>query len=240
MKDNSDLKASLKQHREEAETREREVEKLLQKIKEIKQDKAELQLMIDGLEGEVISLKRQVAEASTLRNEKEDLLSQVRQMQASLDKARMVDTMATMEATCEPCRCKIASSKIKWKTGKKKSSVKHHQSFLNQSIKVMSGLFENFSKDGWEDMSESSDSEIPTSESLGTVIAKTAQQIPMTGKEDEREQNKIEESELPPCIVHLEGTNKSHHIKDKGVELAPFQRKKTLNSVHIIKGQDEK
>ncbi|XP_015282060.1 PREDICTED: centlein, partial [Gekko japonicus] len=240
MKDNSDLKASLKQHREEAETREREVEKLLQKIKEIKQDKAELQLMIDGLEGEVISLKRQVAEASTLRKEKEDLLSQVRQTQASLDKARMVGTMATVEATCEPCRCKIASSKVKWKTGKKKSSVKHHQSFLNQSIKVMSGLFENFSKDGWEDMSESSDSEIPTSESLGSVIAKTAQQISMTGKEIEREQNKIEESELHPCTVHLEGTNKSRHIKDKGVELAPFQRKKTLNSVHISKVNREK
>lgn len=111
--------------------------------------------MIDGLEGEVTSLKRQAAEANTLRNENEDLLSQVKQMQASLDKARMVGTTATVQATCGPRRCQTVSSKVKWKTGKKKSSVKHHQSFLNQSIKVMSGVFENFSKDGWEDMSES-------------------------------------------------------------------------------------
>lgn len=155
MKDNSDLKASLKLHREEAETREREVEKLLQKIREIKQNKAELQLVIDGLEGEVTSLKREVAEANTLRNENEDLLSQARQMQPSPDTARMVGTVATVKATCGPCRCKTASSKVKWKTGKKKSSVKRHQSFLNQSIKIMSGVFENFSKDGWEDVSES-------------------------------------------------------------------------------------
>nr|XP_056704722.1 centlein [Euleptes europaea] len=240
MKDNSDLKASLKQHREEADTREKEVEKLLQKIKEIKQDKAELQLMIDGLEGEVTSLKKQVAEANTLRNENEDLLSQVKQMQTSLDKARIADTMATLEATCGPCRCKSASSRVKWKIGKKKSSVKHHQSFLNKSIKVMSGVFENFSKDGWEDMSESSDSEIPISESLGIIISKTPQQIPVTGKKDEEEQNKMQENEMRPCTVHLEGISKSHHMKDKGVELAPFQRKKTFNSVHISKVNREK
>ncbi|XP_077201248.1 centlein isoform X6 [Paroedura picta] len=240
MKDKSDLKLSLKQHREEAESREREVEKLLQKIKEIKQDKAELQLMIDGLEGEVTSLKREVAETSTLRSENEDLLSQVRQMQASLDKARMVGTITTVEAACGPCRCRTASSKVKWKTGRKKSSVKRHQSFLNQSIKVMSGVFENFCKDGWEDMSESSDSEIPTSESLGTVITKTAQQIPKTGQKDEQEKNNIKESELPPYTIHLEGMNKSCHIKDRGVEHAPSQKKKTPNSVHISKVNREK
>ncbi|XP_048359972.1 centlein isoform X4 [Sphaerodactylus townsendi] len=240
MKDNNDLKATLQQHREGADTREREVEKLLQKIKEIKQDKAELQLMIDGLEGEVTSLKRQVAETNTLRNENKDLLSQVRQLQTSLDKARMMGTLATVEATCGPCRCKSASSKVMWKTEKKKSSVKRHQSFLNQSIKVMSGVFENFSKDGWEDMSESSDSEIPISESQGTIISKTRQQIPMTGKKNEQEQNKMEENEMPPCTVHLEDTSKPRHIKDKEVELAPLKRKKTLNFVLTSKVNREK
>ncbi|XP_054842798.1 centlein [Eublepharis macularius] len=238
MKDKSDLEASLKQHTEEAKTREREVEKLLQKIKEIKQDKAELQLMIDGLEEEVTSLKRQVAEANTLRSENDDLLSQVRQMQASLDKAKMVGTMATVEATCGPRRCKSESSKVKWKTGKKRSSVKRHQSFLNQSIKVMSSVFENFSKDGWEDMSESSDPEIPTVKNLGSITAKAAQQIPLAGKKDEQEQNKMEQNEMPSSAVQLESTTKSCHRKDK--ELAHYQKKMTLNSVHISKVNREK
>lgn len=154
-KDKNDLKASLKHHREEEETREKELEKLLKKIIEIKEDKAELQLMIDGLEREVTSLKRQVAEANALRNENEDLLSQVKQLQSSLDQARRVGSMATAEVACVQCRCRSASTKVKLKTGKKKSIVEHHQSFLNQSIKVMSGVFQNFSKDGWEDMSES-------------------------------------------------------------------------------------
>ncbi|KAJ6669528.1 hypothetical protein lerEdw1_000076 [Lerista edwardsae] len=194
-----------KHHREEGETREKELEKLLKKITEIKEDKAELQLMIDGLEREVTSLKRQVAEANALRNENEDLLSQVKQLQSSLDQARIVGSMATAEVACVRCRCR--SAKVKLKTGKKKSVVEHHQSFLNQSIKVMSSVFENFSKDGWEDMSESSDSEILPFENLGTVVPKAARPILATDKNDNQEQNKMEDDQMPPCSTHLEGNN---------------------------------
>ncbi|XP_062827957.1 centlein isoform X5 [Anolis carolinensis] len=220
-KDKSDLKALLKQCRDEAETREKKLEILLEKITEIKEDKANLQVMIDGLEREVTSLKRQVAETNSLRKEKEDLLSQVKQLQSSLDRAMITSSRATMETSCEQCRCKNATAKVKLKTGKKKSLLEYHQSLLNQSIKVMSGVFENFSKDGWEDMSESSDSEIPASENQKT---KTAQNVPVMNKNDQQEHNQMEDKEAVPESMHLE----SHcHKKTLMSSLTELQREKS-------------
>lgn len=116
-----------------------------------------LQLMSQGLEREVASLKRQLAEANPLRNENEDLLSQVKQLQTLLDQAQLrAERKSTAEASCGQRSCKGTSTKVKLKAGKKKSLVDSHQpSVLNRSIKVMRGVFENFSKDGWEDLSES-------------------------------------------------------------------------------------
>uniref|UniRef100_A0A8B9PPW1 Centlein n=1 Tax=Apteryx owenii TaxID=8824 RepID=A0A8B9PPW1_APTOW len=147
LKDKNDLKASLKVQKEDADLRERELEKLHKRICETKKDKGELQLVIDEQEREVAFLKRQVAEANRLRNENEDLMSQVQELKCLLDEAKAL-------ATCGQCNCKITGSKVKLKTTKKKSSLGHHGAFLKQSIKVMSNVFENFSKDGWEDMSE--------------------------------------------------------------------------------------
>ncbi|XP_067320471.1 centlein isoform X3 [Anolis sagrei] len=227
-KDKSDLKALLKQCRDEAETREKKLEMLLEKITEIKEDKANLQVMIDGLEREVTSLKRQVAETNSLRKEKEDLLSQVKQLQSSLDRATISGSRATVETSCEKCRCKNATAKVKLKTGKKKSLLEYHQSLLNQSIKVMSGVFENFSKDGWEDMSESSDSEISTSENQRT---NAAQNIPVLNKNDHQEHNKMEDKEVVPDSMHLE--SKCHKKPSPGAEVDPFQRKKPLDPAPI-------
>lgn len=142
------MKASVKVQKEDADTRERELETLHKRICEIKKDKAELQLVIDEQEKEATSWRRQVAEANRLRNENEDLLSQVQELKCLLDEAKAV-------ATSGQCNCKITGTKVKLKTAKKKSSVGHHGAFLKQSIKVMSNVFENFSKDGWEDVSES-------------------------------------------------------------------------------------
>lgn len=153
-KDRNDLKASLKLQREDANMREREFEKLLKRIREIKKDKAELQLVIDELEREAVSLKRQVAEANGLRNENEDLLSQVQQLKSSLDKAKAVAPIVPVKTTCGQHNCKTPSTKVKLKTAKKKSSLGRHQAFRKQSIKVTSNVIENFNKDGWEDMSE--------------------------------------------------------------------------------------
>uniref|UniRef100_A0A8D0FDT3 Centlein n=1 Tax=Strix occidentalis caurina TaxID=311401 RepID=A0A8D0FDT3_STROC len=144
LKEKNYLEESLKVQKEDADARERE---LLKRICEIKKDKAELQLVNNEQEKEAASLKRQVAEANRLRNENEDLLSQVQELKCLLDEAKAV-------ATSGQCNCKITGTKVKLKTAKKKSSLGHHGAFLKQSIKVMSNVFENFSKDGWEDMSE--------------------------------------------------------------------------------------
>ncbi|XP_075596153.1 centlein isoform X5 [Balearica regulorum gibbericeps] len=216
LKEKNDLKASLKVQKENADTRERELEMLLKRICEIKKDKAELQLVIDEQEKEAASLKRQVAEANRLGNENEDLLSQVQKLKCSLDEAKAV-------ATSGQCNCKITGTKVKLKTAKKKSSLGHHGAFLKQSIKVMSNIFENFSKDGWEDVSESSDSEIPTSESLETVIMKTVQNIdPLPDRSKQQGKKQIQDSQKPCNVVHLEGKkqhyNKKGHSQNKDLE----------------------
>ncbi|KAF7244545.1 Centlein [Varanus komodoensis] len=238
-KDNRDLKALLKQCSDDLETKKKELETLLQKITEIKKGKEALQLMINGLEREISTLKRQMAEVNSLRNENEDLLNQVKQLQSSLDRARVVGSVATEEATCGQCRCKSASAKVKLKRGKKKSLVKHHQSLLSQSIKVMSGVFENINKDGWEDMSESSDSEIPAPENLGT---KTAEHIVLTDKNVQYEQNKMGDNGMPANTMHLEGQIRLRHRKqNNSADTAPSQRNKTPNSATIpIKVNREK
>ncbi|XP_074668281.1 centlein [Strix aluco] len=221
LKEKNYLEESLKVQKEDADTRERE---LLKRICEIKKDKAELQLVNNEHEKEAASLKRQVAEANRLRNENEDLLSQVQELKCLLDEAKAV-------ATSGQCNCKITGTKVKLKTAKKKSSLGHHGAFLKQSIKVMSNVFENFSKDGWEDMSESSDSEVPTSESLATVIMKTVQNTdPLTDRSKQQGKKQIQGSQKPCNIVHLEGKkqwyNKKGHSKNKYVEKLHSKRRK--------------
>uniref|UniRef100_A0A8C8RR65 Centlein n=1 Tax=Pelusios castaneus TaxID=367368 RepID=A0A8C8RR65_9SAUR len=213
-KDKNDLQASIKRQKEDAETRERELEKLLKMIREIKKDKADLQLVIDELEGEVASLKRQVAEANRLRKENEDLLCQLQQLKSSLNKAKAVSPTDTIGADHGQCNCKTASTKGKLKTTKKKSSLGHHQAFLNQSIKVMSNVFENFSKDGWEDMSESSDSEILTAESLGSIIMETVENIDsLADTNGQQEKYQIQDNQMGHNIAHLENKSRLYHKK---------------------------
>ncbi|XP_029860340.1 centlein isoform X5 [Aquila chrysaetos chrysaetos] len=224
LKEKNYLKASLEVQKEDADTRERELEALLKKICEIKKDKAELQLVIDEQEKEAASLKRQVAEANRLRNENEDLLSQAQELKCLLDEAKAV-------ATSGQCNCRITGTKVKLKTAKKKSSLGHHGAFLKQSIKVMSNVFENFSKDGWEDVSESSDSEIPTSESLETVIMKTVQNIdPLPNRSKQQGKKQIQGSEKPCNVVRLEDKpqqyNKKSHSQNKDLEKLHSKRRR--------------
>ncbi|XP_075383491.1 centlein isoform X2 [Mycteria americana] len=224
LKEKNDLNASLKVQKEDADTRERELEMLRKRICEIKKDKAELLLVIDEQEKEAASLKRQVEEANRLRNENEDLLSQVQELKCLLDEAKAV-------ATSEQCNCKIAGTKVKLKPAKKKSSLGHHGAFLKQSIKVMSNVFENFSKDGWEDVSESSDYEIPTSESLETVIMKTVQNVDLLPDRSKQQGKKqIQDSEKACNIVQLEGKNQQYnkkgHSQNKDPEKLQSKRRK--------------
>ncbi|KAM9507910.1 LOW QUALITY PROTEIN: centlein [Guaruba guarouba] len=224
LKEKNYLEASLKVQKEDADTRENELETLFKRICEIRKDKAELQLVIDAQEKEVASLTGQVAEANRLRNENEDLLSQVQELKCLLDEAKAV-------ATFGQYNCKITGTKVKLKTAKKKSSLGHHGAFLKQSIKVMSNVFENFSKDGWEDVSESSDPEIPTSDSLETAIANTVQNInPLPDRSKQQGKKQIQDSQKPCNIVCLEGKphlyNKKGHSQNKDLEKLHSKRRK--------------
>uniref|UniRef100_A0A8C0ATF8 Centlein n=1 Tax=Buteo japonicus TaxID=224669 RepID=A0A8C0ATF8_9AVES len=222
LKEKNYLKASLEVQKEDADTRERELEALLKRICEIKKDKAELQLVIDEQEKEAASLKRQVAEANRLRNENEDLLSQVQELKCLLDEAKAV-------ATSGQCNCRITGTKVKLKTAKKKSSLGHHGAFLKQSIKVVSNVFENFSKDGWEDVSESSDSEIPASESLETVITKTVQNIdPLPNRSKQQGKKQIQGSQKPCNVVRLEGKHQQYNKKVYNRTLNRTKRRNTV------------
>ncbi|XP_009865420.1 PREDICTED: centlein-like, partial [Apaloderma vittatum] len=224
LNEKNNLEASLKVQKEDADTRERELETLLKRICEIKKDKAELQLAIDEQEKEAASLKSQMVEANRLRNENEDLLSQVQELKCLLDKAKAM-------ATSGQCNCKITGTKVKLKTDKKKRSLGQHGAFLKQSIKVMSNVFENFSKDGWEDVSESSDSEISASESLESVTVKTAQHVdPLPARSKQQGKNQIQNSRKPCAIVHSEGKTQQCNIKghpqNKGLEMLRSKRRR--------------
>ncbi|KAM9367328.1 LOW QUALITY PROTEIN: centlein [Phaethornis superciliosus] len=224
LKEKSYLEASLKVEKEDADAREKELESVLKRIGEIKKDKVELQLVIDEQEKEAASLKRQVAEAKRLRNENEDLLSQVQELKCLLDEAKAV-------ATSGQCNCKITDTKVKLKTAKKKSSLGHHGAFLKQSIKVMSNVFENFSKDGWEDVSESSDSEIPASGSLDTVVMKTLQNTnPLLDRSKQQRKMQTQDSQKPCDVNPFKGKkkqcNKKGHSVNKDLENVHSKRRK--------------
>ncbi|XP_021235444.1 centlein isoform X4 [Numida meleagris] len=228
LKEKNDLKASLKMEKEDADTRERELEKLLKRICEIKKDNAELQLVIDDQEKEAASLKRQVAEANRLRNENEDLLSQVQELTCLLGEAKAA-------ATSGQCNCKITGTKVKLKAAKKKSSLGHHGAFLKQSIKVMSNVFENFRKDGWEDVSESSDCEIPTSEILEAVTMKTVQDIdPLPDRNKQQGKKQIQDSKKPCNIAHLEGKSQHYKKKSHSQKKDPGKLQSKKRKIHYV------
>ncbi|XP_032736422.1 centlein isoform X4 [Lontra canadensis] len=196
MKENDFLKSLLKQQQEDSEGREKELEQLQRGSKEVEKDKAELQVKIGELEREVTSLRRQVAEANGLRNENEEQMNSVEKLQHSANKAK--SEMAATEVRSGQYDCKTTTTKVKLKASKKKGSVGRYHTVLNHSIKVMSSVFENLNKDGWEDMSESgSDSEGQTSQDLGTIIVETSQKIsPIEDGRDQKEGDQTEDSQM--------------------------------------------
>ncbi|ELV09573.1 Centlein [Tupaia chinensis] len=191
MKENDFLNSLLKEQQEDAETREKELEQLRKGSKSVEKDRTELQVKINELEGEVTSLRRQVAETNALRNENEELVKPVEKPLHSADKAK--SEMAITEVKPGQYDCKTTTTKVKFKAAKRKCSVGSHHTVLNHSIKVMSNVFENLSKDGWEDVSESSsDSETQTSQNLGTIIIETSQKV--SPIEDGREQKESDQT----------------------------------------------
>ncbi|XP_028609465.1 centlein isoform X1 [Grammomys surdaster] len=190
-KDNDFLKSHLKHYQEDSEAREKELEQLLRVSKDVEHDKSELQTKITALEREVTTLRRQVAAAKALREEREEVVCPEERAHHPTDKAK--SGMATTDVRAQRCDCKTATTKVKFKAAKRKCSVGRHHSVLNHSIKVMSHV-ENLSKDGWEDVSEgSSDSETQTFQNLGTIIVETTQNI--SPNEDGGNQKEIDQTE---------------------------------------------
>ncbi|XP_044776268.1 centlein isoform X2 [Neomonachus schauinslandi] len=229
MKENDFLKSLLKQQQEDSEGREKELEQLQRGSKEVEKDKAELQVKISELEREVTSLRRQVAEANGLRNENEEQMNSVEKLQHSADKAK--SEMATTEVRSGQYDCKTTTTKVKFKAAKKKCSVGRYHTVLNHSIKVMSNVFENLSKDGWEDVSESSDSEAQTSADLGTIIVETSQKIsPIEDGRDQKESDQTEDSqmqgkEMVRIYSNTDGKTPKNYFHYKNAKRPTFQKK---------------
>ncbi|XP_049474509.1 centlein isoform X2 [Panthera uncia] len=229
MKENDFLQSLLKQQQEDAEDREKELEQLQRGSKEVEKDKAGLQVKISELEREVTSLRRQVAEANGLRNENEELKNSMEKLQQLADKAQ--SEMATTEVRSGQYDCKTTTTKVKFKAAKKKCPVGRYHTVLNHSIKVMSNVFENLSKDGWEDVSESSDPEAQTSQNLGTIIVETSQKI--SAIEDGRDQKQSDQTEgsqtqgkdMVRIYSNTDGKTPKDYFHCKNARKPTFQKK---------------
>ncbi|XP_077004206.1 centlein isoform X3 [Tamandua tetradactyla] len=228
MNESDFLKSLLKQQQEDAETREKELEQLLKGNEDVVKEKSELQVKISKLEREVTSLRRQVAHANRLKNENELLMNPMEKH--STDKAK--SEMGTTEVRSGQYGCKTTMTKVKFKAAKKNCSVGRHCTVLNHSVKVMSNVFENLGKDGWEDMSESSsDSETQTSEKLGTIIVETSQKIsPAEDERDQKESDQTEDNETPGKEIiqvysNMNGKSPKEYFHYKNARKPIFQKK---------------
>ncbi|XP_069908775.1 centlein isoform X12 [Oryctolagus cuniculus] len=226
IQENDCLKSLLQQQQEDADTREKELEQLLKESKDVEKDKTELQVKISELEREVTSLRRQVAEANALRNENEELMNPTEKPHHSADKVK--PEMAIMDVRSGQYDCKTTTTKVKFKAAKKKCSVGRHHTVLNHSIKVMSNVFEDPSKDGWQDVSESSDSETQTSQSLGTITVETSQKIsPIEDGRDQKETDQIKYRQIQGKeIVQTHSSMDCKTTKKLNSDLAGLRKEK--------------
>ncbi|XP_031233652.1 centlein isoform X2 [Mastomys coucha] len=228
-KENDFLKSHLKHYQEDSEAREKELEKLLRVSEDVDHDKTELQTKITALEREVTTLRRQVAEAKAWRDKDEEVVCPEEREHRLTDQAK--SDMPASDLRAQRCDCKTATTKVKFKAAKRKCSVGRHHTVLNHSIKVMSHV-ENLSKDGWEDVSEGSDSEAQTFQNLGTIIVETSQNIsPIEDGGNQKETDQTEDScaqqraiqtyscedvKAPQSISHNQNTKKMTFQKKRG------------------------
>ncbi|XP_077106060.1 centlein isoform X2 [Ranitomeya variabilis] len=176
------LKSSITCLQKDADLRERKLQEMNWKVLEVNQAREALEWRKDDLSREVASLKKLLAGNSKLRSTNRELVRQVQFLQDTLDKA-IASAPAVPKEVNRQGRRKELGAKVKQNEARKISR-RRHQAFLNQSIKVMSSVFENFSKDGWEDVSEDSDVESESSESMGEIIGETALRPTSTSAEE--------------------------------------------------------
>ncbi|XP_075066971.1 centlein isoform X2 [Mixophyes fleayi] len=178
-KQNNFLKTSINCLKKNVDLREQKMREMDFDILEVNKAREALERKKDDLSREVASLKRKLADSNKLKNENRDLVRQVQALKHTLDTAALEPVIKEVN---KQGRRKELGTKVKQKEARK-ISLRRHQAYLNQSIKVMSSVFENFSKDGWEDLSEDSDAESESSESLGQVIVQSAQTTSSSAEE---------------------------------------------------------
>lgn len=177
---NASLKTASKKIHSELENQAIEIEELMKANQQIKAERNELAAMTDELNTESSCLKREIADMVLLRKENEMLLQKIQRLQETLESESDIISTGSIEGNSTgSCVCKTAAYNLR-KKRRKNNSMKRYQRLLNRSIKKMSNVFEHFSKDGWEDITGSSDSEETAAESLGELIVKTARQITPT------------------------------------------------------------
>lgn len=167
-KEKQSLRASVKRLKKDVESWERESEEMQKANFEIMKAKEKLEATTSELEKEVALLKKKSSNINELRLENGKLLRQMQMLQLAMEAAKAAITKATKGKSNRKATGSIAKSK----PAKRRGSLRRHQAFLNQSIKVMSSMFENFNKDGWEDVSADSDSEVTSSGSLAEMGVK--------------------------------------------------------------------
>ncbi|XP_066460453.1 centlein [Eleutherodactylus coqui] len=170
-KQNTFFKKSINCLQKDVDLKEQKMQEMNWEVLQVNRTKEALEKRKDDLNREVASLKKLLAGSNKLGSRNRELVKQVHFLQHTLDKA-IASAPAVPKEGNRQGRRKELGNKVKQDEARK-ISLRRHQAFLNQSIKVMSSVFENFSKDGWEDVSEDSDAESESSESMGQVITPT-------------------------------------------------------------------
>ncbi|KAM3938394.1 centlein [Leptodactylus fuscus] len=192
---NAFLKTSIHCLQKDADLKAQKLQEMNLEVLEVNQTREALEKRKDDLSREVTSLKKLLAGSNKLRSENRELIKQVQFLQHTLDKA-IASAPAIPKEVNRQGRRKELGTKVKQNEARK-ISLRRHQAFLNQSIKVMSSVFENFSKDGWEDVSEDSDAETKSSESMGQCIVKTGLQATCSSSEESSAMEERNHEELP-------------------------------------------
>ncbi|XP_066576806.1 centlein isoform X2 [Amia ocellicauda] len=154
------LQASLARLRSQGEAREAAA----------REEREQLLTAVAELEGRVSALRRQAAGAKELRRERGVMLRRMQELRRELGIARAARGPG---ARGPPC-CRAGAAKVRLRAARPGTSLRRRQVFLNQSIKEQSAVFEDFNRDGWEDLSADSDSAEGSWDSLGEVTARSA------------------------------------------------------------------
>ncbi|KAG9486644.1 hypothetical protein GDO78_006820 [Eleutherodactylus coqui] len=153
-KQNTFFKKSINCLQKDVDLKEQKMQEMNWEVLQVNRTKEALEKRKDDLNREVASLKKLLAGSNKLGSRNRELVKQVHFLQRTLDKA-IASAPAVPKEGNRQGRRKELGNKVKQDEARK-ISLRRHQAFLNQSIKVMSSVFENFSKDGWEDVSEDS------------------------------------------------------------------------------------